>query len=285
VSDVKTNDNRREFIHTWRPRDVDGIELYSARLLSHSYGKHFHEEYTIGINDGGLGSFWCHGTNQIAGPRTLNLLAPGEVHTGAAAGIEGWTYRNIYLAPSLVERIARQLDAQQGGLPHFCQSIARDDRVWSTMDQAFRVLNSRSSRLELDTVLLVSLRLLLDRFADWQPAPWRVAKHTTAVAKARRYLEERYGDDVSLDELAGVAGLSPHYLIRCFQKEVGLPPHAYQLQLRLQRAKADLRSDSSLSDVAVKHGFFDQSHFHRHFKRTFGVTPGQYCKGNFVQDA
>jgi AraC-like DNA-binding protein len=282
VSDVK--ESRREFIRIWRPRDVDGIELYSARLLSHSYGKHFHEVYTIGINDGGLGSFWCHGTNQIAAPRTLNLLAPGEVHTGAAAGIEGWTYRNIYLAPSLVERIARQLDAQQGSLPRFRQSIARDDRVWSAMDQAFRVLNSRSSRLELDTVLLASLRLLLERFADWRPAQRRVDKHSAAVAKARRYLEERYCDDVSLDELAGAAGLSPHYLIRRFRRKIGLPPHAYQLQLRLQNAKADLRSALPLADVAIKHGFFDQSHFHRHFKRTFGISPGQYRKGNFVQD-
>ena len=178
MNDVKANDCRREFIRIWRPRDVDGIELYSARLLSHSYGKHFHEEYTIGINDAGLGSFWCRGANQIAGPKSLNLLAPGEVHTGAAAGNEGWTYRNIYIAQSVVERIAWQLDEKQGSLPCFRQSIAMDHRVWSAMDQAFHVLQSRHSRLESDTVLLASLCLLLGRFADWRPAQCRVDKHT-----------------------------------------------------------------------------------------------------------
>jgi AraC-like DNA-binding protein len=80
----------------------------------------------------------------------------------------------------------------------------------------------------------------------------------------------------SLDELAAVGSLSPYYLIRRFQRELGLPPHAYQLQIRLQRAKADLQSDASLAGVAIKHGFFDQSHFHRHFKRAFGVSPGRY---------
>jgi AraC-like DNA-binding protein len=254
-------------------------------LLSHSYGKHFHEEYTIGINDAGLGSFRCRGANQMAGPKSLNLLAPGEVHTGAAAGNEGWTYRNIYVALSVIERIARQLDEKQGSRPWFRQSIARDHRVWSAIDQAFHVLQSRHSRLESDTVLLASLCLLLERFADWPPAQRRVDKHTAVVAKIRLYLEERYRDDVSLDELASAVGISPPYLIRCFQKEVGLPPHAYQLQLRLQRAKADLRSASPIADVAIQHGFFDQSHFHRHFKRAFGITPGQYRQGNFVQDS
>jgi AraC-like DNA-binding protein len=43
-------------------------------------------------------------------------------------------------------------------------------------------------------------------------------------------------------------------------------------------------SDRSLAEIALRHGFFDQSHFHRNFKRAFGITPGQYRKGNSVQD-
>ena len=66
-----------------------------ARLLCHSFGKHFHEDFTIGINDAGAGAFWCRGATHLAEPKTLNLLAPGEVHTGAAAAPEGWTYHNI----------------------------------------------------------------------------------------------------------------------------------------------------------------------------------------------
>jgi AraC-like DNA-binding protein len=276
--------NRCEYIRLWRPPGVESIELYSAHLVSHTYGKHFHEAYTIGVNDAGVGSFWCRGANHVATPKSLNLLAPGEVHTGAAAGDEGWTYRNLYLAASVIEGIARQLDWQPGGLLRFRQAIAPDDHVWLAVDRVFRVLNVPQSRLGTDTTLLTSLRLVLERFADRLPPARRVARHVRAVAQAREYLRDRCHEEISLDELAAVAGLSPYYLIRCFRRELGLPPHAYQLQLRLQRAKADLKSGASLAGVALKHGFFDQSHLHRHFKRAFGLTPGQYRAGNRVQD-
>ena len=273
-----------EYIRLWRPPNTTGVELYSARLLFHSYGKHFHDQYTLGINDAGLGSFWCRGANQQAVPRSVNLLGPGEVHTGAAKTDKGWTYRNVYLAPALVEAVARQLDWRPSAPPSFSLSVARDDRVWRAADRLFRALHSPQSRLETDTAMLETLRLLFERFANSQPAKDRCSDNNHAVERARRYLKERYRDAVSLEELAVAARVSPFYLVRRFRRQVGLPPHAYQLQLRLQSAKAELKSDTSLAEIALKHGFFDQSHFHRHFKRTYGVSPGRYRQGNFVQD-
>ena len=281
---IRANNSNREYIQLWRPPLAKGIELYSARLVAHTFGKHFHEEYTFGINDAGLGSFWCRGTKQVAGPKTLNLLAPGEVHTGAAALREGWTYRNMYVAPCVIKDLARQCDWQLRGLPGFHASLVADGEAWIVMDRLFRILDSRPSRLAADTALLGALRLVSERFADQRPPQRSSSANRTATAKARRYLEEHYRDEIHLDDLAEAAGVSSYYLIRCFREEFGLPPHAYQLQIRLQRAKADLRSDTSITDIAIKHGFFDQSHFCRHFKRAFGLTPGQYREGNIVQD-
>ena len=45
-----------EYIRLWRPPDVEAVELYAARLRCHSFGKHFHEDFTIGINDAGAGA-------------------------------------------------------------------------------------------------------------------------------------------------------------------------------------------------------------------------------------
>ncbi|EIV1777898.1 helix-turn-helix transcriptional regulator, partial [Vibrio vulnificus] len=58
----------------------------------------------------------------------------------------------------------------------------------------------------------------------------------------------------------------------------GFPPHAYQIQQRLRLAKKLLRQGRRILDVAQECGFHDQSHFHRHFKKAMGVTPGQYVK-------
>jgi len=280
----RKSQNSKEYIHLWGPRNIEGIGLHSSRLFSLRQGKHFHEEYTIGINDAGAGSVWCRGANLIAGRRSLTLMSPGEVHTGTASSSEGWTFRGIYIARSWVEQMARQANWRSRGPFYFRQSNVIDDAAWIAMDRVFRTLTSPHSRLEAESLLLTSLRLVFERFGDRRTSASGVADGGKQIAKVREYVRSRYNDDISLGQLATVGGLSPYYLIRCFRKAFGLPPHAYQLQVRLQRARADLKSDASLAEIAIKHGFCDQSHFYRHFKRTFGITPGQYRQGSFVQD-
>ena len=70
--------------------------------------------------------------------------------------------------------------------------------------------------------------------------------------------------------------MSPFYLARLFHKVVGLPPHAYQVQRRINHAKRLIRLGVKLSDVAVDCGFTDQSHLSRNFKSALGATPGAY---------
>jgi AraC-like DNA-binding protein len=64
--------------------------------------------------------------------------------------------------------------------------------------------------------------------------------------------------------------------MRTFRRDVGLSPHAYLTQIRVEAAKKLLSEGASIVDVASDIGFTDQSHFTRHFKRITGVTPGQY---------
>jgi AraC-like DNA-binding protein len=65
-----------------------------------------------------------------------------------------------------------------------------------------------------------------------------------------------------------------------------MPPHQFQTLVRVSRAKALLREGWSIPQAASQVGFFDQSHFNRHFKRIIGVTPGQYrVSSKNVQDA
>lgn len=84
------SDQHREYIHLWRPPGADGIELISARLLSFLYGKHFHEEYTIGINDADAGSFWRRSANRATGPKSLNLVTPPASTAFQTGTLRGW---------------------------------------------------------------------------------------------------------------------------------------------------------------------------------------------------
>lgn len=102
-----------------------------------------------------------------------------------------------------------------------------------------------------------------------------------AVARIRHYLQERFAESVSLDELVTLSGLSRFHLVRTFAKQVGMPPHAYQVNVRINTARALLKASVPPVNVSTDVGFSDQSHFTRHFKRAWGTTPSVYA--NAVQ--
>jgi AraC-like DNA-binding protein len=98
-----------------------------------------------------------------------------------------------------------------------------------------------------------------------------------AVSRARAYLDAS-AEPVSLDVLAGKVRLSKSHLVRLFRSQVGLPPHAYSLRLRISRACRLLASGVPIAEVAHAAGFADQSHLTRHFKDRVGLTPGAYVR-------
>ena len=108
--------------------------------------------------------------------------------------------------------------------------------------------------------------------------PGRVGAHPRAVAEAVRFIQQHYSRDVSLNDIAEAVHLSPFHVARLFKQALGVSPHQYLIQVRVNSAKALLEAGSgerSLAEVASAVGFADQSHLTRHFKRLLGVTPKQ----------
>jgi AraC-like DNA-binding protein len=102
------------------------------------------------------------------------------------------------------------------------------------------------------------------------------------VSRAREYIHSHFADDVSLRELAKVAGLSSFHLARSFEREVGQPPHAYLDLVRIRQARALLDAGAGIADAASAVGYADQSHLTHRFKRLLGITPGQFARARHV---
>ena len=105
------------------------------------------------------------------------------------------------------------------------------------------------------------------------------ASEPVPVRRAREYLFANLADNVPLADLAAIAGIGTFRLLRAFRKVHSVPPHRYQLAMRIERAKRLIQDQAGpLAVIAVETGFADQSHLTRNFKRWAGVTPHAYAR-------
>lgn len=100
-----------------------------------------------------------------------------------------------------------------------------------------------------------------------------------ALRRTVRFIQENLSQDLSIQRLAGVAGLSDFHFARMFKRSTGVSPHQYLLTCRIARAK-ELMLDPSLNlaEVALRAGFCDQGHLTRAFRRYVGTTPGNFAR-------
>ncbi|MEM8545977.1 MAG: AraC family transcriptional regulator [Cyanobacteria bacterium P01_H01_bin.119] len=271
-----------EFAQLWTPQFA-GLELFQAHLWRYAFDKHFHDAYTIGLNETGLGQSLFRGNLIDNPPSSFNLLNPGEVHTGQAADDRGWGFRNFYISLPLMTSLLAQLEQTDQSLPVFGAPVVHNLRLRSLFWQAFQALHQAQSLLTQQSLLLAFLSQLLQHHSVTAPLK-PAGQESQAVARVREYLEAHYAENISIATLSQLSNLSSYYLIRSFHRQWGLPPHRYQQQIRLLKAKQALQTSQSLAEIAIATGFFDQSHFTRSFKRVFGVTPGQYRQRSSVQD-
>jgi len=91
------------------------------------------------------------------------------------------------------------------------------------------------------------------------------------------FIGENLEDDLSLGQLATIAGMSPHYFSEMFRQSTGHSPYQYVLLQRIERAKQRLRTrDCSVLTAAVEAGFANPSHFARTFRRIVGISPSRF---------
>ena len=101
---------------------------------------------------------------------------------------------------------------------------------------------------------------------------------SSGIRRALCHIERNFTDAIYLEELAVLAGLSICRFVTVFRRQVGLTPHRFICHRRIGYAKRLLRDGVPMALAASEAGFFDQSHFSRHFKNICGVTPGRYLR-------
>jgi AraC-like DNA-binding protein len=214
------------------------------------------------------------------------LTEPGDICVGgilelhAASASSSYCHARVFLvSPDLLQELARSVGMREASVPRFGNAPLFD----RPLARALTALGE-----ELDRPVISSdaaersrglLRQLIQSHAGEDAPMPRGDRAAQAIRRVQSHLQLHATECVALDELAALACVSKSYLVRTFHRAVGLPPHSYQVQLRIARAARLIAMGASLSRAAFDAGFSDQSHLSRKFKSAYGLTPLGFARG------
>jgi AraC-like DNA-binding protein/quercetin dioxygenase-like cupin family protein len=251
------------------------MEVVDVAFHTESFPKHFHETFNFGLVTRGRRVVEQNNQEYIAAVGSVILIAPGTIHAGRGLDCDGW--RNVMLYPT-VSALSTVLDGADLSEAYFPVPVIQDSDAESLMQVLIATLLSNTSRLHRETVFAQAGRYFLQRFSTVALPRKRSsdAPSPCDIARALEYLQENFRDNIALETLAAIARCSRLKLIEQFNRQVGMAPHSYQIQLRVQLAQHLLRRGYPIAEVAAECGFFDQSHLNRHFKKHVGLPPAYY---------
>jgi AraC-like DNA-binding protein/quercetin dioxygenase-like cupin family protein len=269
--------------------DVGIVELGGARIevlhavyRAQTFPRHSHDTYTIGVGLLGIGGIWCRGATHARRQGDIVVIPPGEIHTGGVGPQAGvLSYLAVYV-PAQVVSVCAAAEGVHVDAPEFPALVFRD----ALIGRALRALQCVVPRVSLgggpetaraQDALALALSMLVRRHGGSRSRSHQVDE-PRLVRTVREILHACYADPArsSLESLAAEAAVTPFHLVRAFTRTIGMSPHQYVVQLRIDRARHLLAAGTPPSLVAAMTGFADQSHLTTQFKRHLGITPARY---------
>lgn len=228
----------------------------------------------------------CHSEKRVNGSQLHRSSAAGGEVIVYPASSEHWIrwktdteFLLVFLDPALMTQAAAEI------APRTSVEIVESTREVNDplVQQIGLALKAEiddgadlSSSLYAESLANALSAHLLRRYTVWKPTQRdSAALHSASTLyNVVDYIQDNLDQQLTLAELAFVANMSTYHFARTFKQFAGVTPHQYVLNVRIERAKSLLfQGKLSLSEIATRVGFFDQSHFTRAFKRLVGVTP------------
>jgi AraC family transcriptional regulator len=152
-----------------------------------------------------------------------------------------------------------------------------DDPQLSHLARAFQAeaqAGCPAGRIFADSISAAFVASFIDRYVMMPAAPDHAGLSPTRLRQIMDHIQEHLEGNLSLNDLAALAQISPFHFARKFKHSTGLTPHQFVLQRRLDKAQRLLEKDAlSIAEVAYATGFPSQAHFTSVFRRAFGQTP------------
>lgn len=262
----------------WQDGRMPYVETRRSCFSRTCYKSHSHPTFSIGAIDEGNSVFQSSfGTAQKISAGTLVIVPAHIEHSCNPVPDQAWSYQMLHLDISWLNQWYAEFQKEgfDLNLPQHRPLIIKDENLYQAFsDMNETLFDSQKLILEKEQSLIYCLtQLLLPHFIleEIQKTQYLYESFLDLIYIIKS--SERF---ISLEELAQQVGLSRYTIIRLFKANVGLTPHAFQINLKINQARAQLKQGIPLAELAVNLGFSDQSHFHKAFKAHTGITPRQF---------
>jgi len=262
----------------------DNISLNHYCLAAGSLPEHYSLNYEICINLGKAVIL----EQIINGSSEIINSAPNQVGVYPANTSKSFVWNSeaefliLYLKPSLLKQLSKEAWGKDNielipQLTEFFDPLIV--HMGLALKNAFES-DALGSRLYADSMANALGIHLLSRYFKRQEST--VKKYEGRLSKQQLkevldYMNEHLDRKLSLTELAMLVRLSSYHFAHLFKQSMGISPHQYHIQCRIERAKELLcREDIAIKDIAQIVGFSSQGHFTYHFKRLTGITPKSF---------
>lgn len=254
-------------------------EVRYSRGSNAPFKPHMHRTLSIGAVDQGKVQYQVGEKKATLVPGSLAVMNPDTLHACNPINELGRSYYMLYLDPSWCIRVQQSMWDVNSFIK--LEKIRIDDEpLYSKYCMTMEHLMDEKVHLQEKEQLLFDLTCDVFSLAC---SPQKIqTKDSEGLGQLKTMLRAELQKDLPINTLAREFSSNPYTLIRRFKKITGITPHAYRMNCRIEQAKEFLRQGRDITDTALDCGFFDQSHFHRHFKAMTTITPLEY-RVNFIQ--
>lgn len=274
--DLTENKKTERFLKD--PRLPQAEVRYSVRS-ERVFKPHIHSTLSIGAVDDGEVAYRVKEEEATLQPGSLALINPEVLHSCNAGDSLGRSYYMLYLDVDYCLKIQQSL-WHVDALCSMESILLKDQTLYERYIRTMGQLMDTSCHLLEKEQLLADLvsKVFVQSCGERTSAPNSEEKFDSL----KKYLSSNLEEDLTLEVFANTLGANPYTLLRQFKNQYGITPHAYRMNYRIEMARKMLQEGKDIADTALACGFFDQSHFHKHFKAMTTVTPREY-QLNFIQ--
>lgn len=255
----------------WKSNLRDDMVFLTATSSSESQKSdhpkpHFHNGFTMSVLEDGFLPLSFNGHIVDLHPGEILIIGRNIPHMVDPRNlIDPCSYRTVTIDEKFLSNsVFSKIQKAENAVSRIC-----DKNLWEKFVNQQKEIESGATG-GLDSMKTLSEKVFYEISKN-------ILFHTDVespyIQSAMKYIQENYMTLPSVEELARIVNLSPFYFMKLFKQELGVSPHAYINQLRINRAKDLMQKGESLLGIAYELGFTDQSHFSKTFLKTTGVSP------------